>query len=135
MYFLMDARFNFPRTLSMPVDQQNTTQHYNQMTSPVNIQQPNLSVSGPLCVTDCDVRMKPGGNGVVVNSGMDGSIPMSRSEIHGMTSSVLSTSSMVGMPSPVNMHPRPDSAQGNSTLQPREALHSVRVRFNIYFIN
>ncbi|XP_056170193.1 chromatin modification-related protein EAF1 B-like isoform X3 [Syzygium oleosum] len=121
------CRFNFPRTLSTPVDQQNTTQHYNQMTSPVNMQQPNLSVSGPLSVTDCDVRMKPGGNGVVVNSGMDGSMPMSRLEIHGMTSSsVLSTSSMMGMPSPVNMHPRPDSAQGNSTLQPREALHSVR---------
>lgn len=121
------CRVNFPRTLSMPVDQQNKMQHYNQMTSPMNFQQPYLSVSGSLSLTDCDVRMKPGRNSVVVNSGMDGSMPMSRPEIHGMTSSsVLSSSSMVGMPGPVNMHPRPDSAQVNSTLQPREALHSVR---------
>ncbi|XP_048137767.1 chromatin modification-related protein EAF1 B-like isoform X3 [Rhodamnia argentea] len=113
------CRFNFPRTLSMLVDQQNK--------SPMNIQQPNLSVSGSLSMTDCDVRTKPGGNGVVVNSGTNGSMPMSPAVIHGMTSSsVLSTSSMVGMPSPVNMHPRPDSAQGNTTLQRREALHTVR---------
>lgn len=133
MHFLRDARSYFPRTLSMPVEQ-NKMLHYNQLTSPMNIQQPNLSVSGSLSVTDCDVRMKPDGNGVVVNSGMNGSTPMSQSEIHGMTSSsVLNTNSMVGMPSPVNMHPRPDSAQGNSILKPREALHTVRVRFNIFF--
>ncbi|KAF8031584.1 hypothetical protein BT93_D0719 [Corymbia citriodora subsp. variegata] len=119
------CRSNFPRTLSTPVDQQNKMQHFNQLTTPINIQQPYPSVYESFCVTDCDVRMNPGGNSVVVNSGMDGSMPMSQSEIHGMTSSsILSSSSVAGMPSPVNMHPRLDSAQGNSTLEPYEALHS-----------
>ncbi|GAV70699.1 HSA domain-containing protein/Myb_DNA-bind_6 domain-containing protein [Cephalotus follicularis] len=126
-----DSRYNVPRT-SLPVDDQQRMQQYNQMISNRNIQQSNLSVPGALSGADRGVRMLPGGNGVGMMCGMNRSLPVSRPGFQGMsTPSIMNSGSMlssgmVGMPSPVSMHSGPASGQGNAMLRPREALHMMR---------
>ncbi|KAK9282032.1 hypothetical protein L1049_004944 [Liquidambar formosana] len=126
-----DGRYGVPRA-SLPVDEQQRLQQYNPMLSGRNIQQSSLSVPGALPGTDRGVRMLHGGNGMGMMCGMNRSMPMSRPGFQGIApSSMLNSgsmlsSSMVGMPSPVNMHSGAASGQGNSMLRPREALHMMR---------
>ncbi|KAM1234258.1 hypothetical protein ACFX13_003938 [Malus domestica] len=131
-----DGRYGSPRTSSLPVDEQQKMQHYNQMLSGRNIQQSGLSVPGALPGTDRGVRIVPGGNGMSMMCGMNRGMPTSRPGFQGMTSpsmlnsgSMLS-SSMVGIPSPVNMHSGAGSGQGNLMIRPRDALHMMRPGHN-----
>ncbi|XP_044494241.1 chromatin modification-related protein EAF1 B-like isoform X2 [Mangifera indica] len=133
---IRDSRYNVPRT-SLPLDEQQRLQHYNQMLSGRNMQQPNLStVSGALPGAECGVRMLSGGNGMGVMCGMNRSMPITRPGFQGMgSSSMLNSgsmlsSSMAGMPSPVNMHSGAGSGQGNPMLRPREAMHMMRPGHN-----
>ncbi|CAK7333927.1 unnamed protein product [Dovyalis caffra] len=131
---LRDGRYNVPRA-SLPVDEQQRMQHYNQILSSRNLQQSNLSVSGNLSGADRVVRMLPAGNGMGMMPGMNRSMPLPRPGFQGIASpSMLSSgnmlsSNMVGMPSPVNMHSGAGSGQGNS-MRPREALHMMRPGHN-----
>ena len=132
-FILRDGRYNVPRT-SLPVDEQQRMQHYNQMLPSRNLQQSNLSVSGAVSGADRGVRSLSSGNGMGMMPGMNRSMPLPRSGFQGAPSSsmlnsgsVLS-SNMVGMPSPVNMHT--GSGQGN-LMRPREALHMLRVNTKI----
>ena len=45
-----------------------------------------------------------------------------------LTSGSMHSSSMVGMPSPVNMHSGVGTGPGNTILRPREPIHMMRVR-------
>lgn len=129
-----DARYNVPRS-SLPVDEQQRMQQYNQMLSGRNIQQSSMPVPGALSGADRGVRMLPGGNGMGMMCGMSRGMPISRPGFQGMASSPMLnsgsmiSSSMVGMPSPVNMHSGAGPGQVNSMLRPREALHMIRVSF------
>lgn len=93
-----------------------------------------MSVTGTLSGNDHGVRLLAGGNGMGSLGGINKSMAMSRPGFQGMASpsmlssgSVLS-SSMVGMPSPANMHSGVGPGQGNSMLRPHETLHMMRVR-------
>nr|XP_008372482.2 chromatin modification-related protein EAF1 B-like isoform X1 [Malus domestica]XP_017187926.2 chromatin modification-related protein EAF1 B-like isoform X1 [Malus domestica]XP_028958333.1 chromatin modification-related protein EAF1 B-like isoform X1 [Malus domestica]XP_028958334.1 chromatin modification-related protein EAF1 B-like isoform X1 [Malus domestica] len=129
-----DGRYSSPRTSSLPVDEQQ--RHYNQMLSGRNIQQSGLSVPGALPGTDRGVRMVPGGNGMGMMCGINRGMPVSRPGFQGMASSSMLnsgnmlSSSMVGIPSPVNMHSGAGSGQGNLMLRPRDALHMMRPGHN-----
>jgi len=99
------------------------------------MQQSTMSVPGSLPGSDRGgARMLPGGNGIGMMSGINRSITMSRPGFPGIPSpSMLSSggmlsSSMVGMPSPVNIHSGVGGGQGNSMLRPRETVHMMRVR-------
>ncbi|KAG5252195.1 chromatin modification-related protein EAF [Salix suchowensis] len=127
-----DGRYNVPRT-SLPVDEQQRMQHYNQMLPSRNLQQSNLSVSGAVSGADRGVRSLSSGNGMGMMPGMNRSMPLPRSGFQGAPSSSMLnsgsmlSSNMVGMPSPVNMHT--GSGQGN-LMRPREALHMLRLGQN-----
>ncbi|XP_016650804.1 PREDICTED: chromatin modification-related protein EAF1 B-like isoform X1 [Prunus mume] len=131
-----EGRYSGPRASSLPVDEQQRVQHYNQMLSGRNIQQSSLSVPGALAGTDRGVRMVPGANGMGMMCGMNRGMPMSRPGFQGMASSSMLnsgsmlSSSMVGIPSPVNMHSGAGSGQGNLMLRPRDALHMMRPGHN-----
>ncbi|KAI9108128.1 hypothetical protein K1719_021001 [Acacia pycnantha] len=131
-----DIRYGVPRTSPLSVDEQQRMQQYNQMMSGRNMQQANLSVPGSLSGSDRGVRMLHGGNGMGMMCGMNRSMSMPRPGLQGMApSSMLNSgnvhsSSMVGMPSPVNMHSGVGAGQGNSVLRPREALHMMRPGHN-----
>ena len=91
-----------------------------------------MAVPGSLSGSDLGgVRMLPGGNGMGMLGGTNRSI---RPGFQGVpSSSMLSSggmlsSSMVGIPSPVNMHAGVGAGQGNSMLRPRETVHMMRVR-------
>ncbi|XP_027336682.1 chromatin modification-related protein EAF1 B-like [Abrus precatorius] len=123
-----DSRYGIPRNSPSSVDEQQRIQ-YNQLLSGRNIQQ---SMSGTLSGSDRGVRMLPGGNGMGLMNGINRSMSMARPGFQGIASpsmlnsgSMLS-SNMVGMPSPVNMHP----GQGNSMLRPHETLHMMRPGHN-----
>ncbi|XP_042481011.1 chromatin modification-related protein EAF1 B-like, partial [Macadamia integrifolia] len=124
-------RYGAPRPASLPIDEQQRIQ-YNQMLSGRNIQQSGMTVPGAIPGTDRGVRMLPGGNGMGMMCGMNRGMPMPRPGFQGIGSAaMLNSGSMlpsggVGMPSPVNMHPGAVSAQGNSMLGPRDALHLMR---------
>lgn len=130
-----DGRYGVPRT-SLP-DEQQRLQQYNPMLPGRNIQQPSLPVPGALPGTDRGVRLLPGGNGMGMMCGMNRGMPLSRPGFQGIASSSMLnsgsmlSSSMVGMPSPVNMHPGAPSGQGNSMSRPREALHMMRPGQNL----
>ncbi|XP_059431988.1 chromatin modification-related protein EAF1 B-like isoform X2 [Corylus avellana] len=127
-----DGRYNVPRTSSLPVDEQQRLQQYNQMLSGRNIQQSSMSVPGALSGADRGVRMLPGGNGMGMMCGMNRSMPISRPGFPGVASSsmlnsgTMHSSGMGGMPSPVTMHSGPGSGQVNSMLRPRDTLHMMR---------
>lgn len=115
------------------MDEQQRIQ-YNQLLSGRNIQQ-SISVTGTLSGSDHGgVRMLPGGNGLGVMGGINKAMAMSRPGFQAMPSpSMLNSgsmisSSMVGMPSPVNMHSGVGPGPGNSILRPHETLHMMRVR-------
>ncbi|XP_050206923.1 chromatin modification-related protein EAF1 B-like isoform X2 [Mercurialis annua] len=128
---IRDGRYNVPRT-SLPADEQQRMQHYGQMLSNRNLQQPNLSVSG----ADRGVRMPPGGNPMGMMHGMSRSLPQPRPGFQGMaSSSVLNSGSMlsagvVGMPSLVNMQSASGSGQRNSMMRSREGVHMMRANHN-----
>ncbi|XP_062078466.1 chromatin modification-related protein EAF1 B-like [Humulus lupulus] len=128
-----DGRYsNSPRASSLPVEEQQRIQQYNNALAGRNIQQSSLPVPGALSGGDRGVRMLSGGNAMGMMCGMNRSMPISRPGYQGMTSpsllnsgSMLS-SSMVGMPSPVNMHSGASSGQGNSMVRP----HMIRPGHN-----
>ncbi|XP_043719405.1 chromatin modification-related protein EAF1 B-like isoform X2 [Telopea speciosissima] len=126
------TRYGAPRAASLPVDEQQRIQQYNQMLSGRNIQQPAMSVPGAMPGTDRGVRMLPGGNGMGMMCGMNRGMAMPRPGFQGIGSAaMLNSGSMlppggVGMPSPVNMHTGAVSAPGNSMLGPRDGLHLMR---------
>ncbi|KAF4383079.1 hypothetical protein F8388_009110 [Cannabis sativa] len=132
-----DGRYsNSPRASSLPVEEQQRLQQYNNAIAGRNIQQSSLPVPGALSGSDRGVRMLSGGNAMGIMCGMNRSMPISRPGYQGMASpsllnsgSMLS-SSMSGMPSPVNMHSGASSGQGNSMVRPREALHMIRPGHN-----
>ncbi|XP_043805665.1 chromatin modification-related protein EAF1 B isoform X3 [Manihot esculenta] len=133
---IRDGRCSVPRT-SLPVDEQQRMQHYNQMLSNRSLQQSNLPVSGALSGADRGVRMLPGGNPVSVMSGMSRSMQLMRPGFQGVASSSsmvnsssMLSSSMVGMSTPVNMQSGSISGQGNSMMRSRESLHLMRTGHN-----
>lgn len=113
------------------MDEQQRIQ-YNQMLSGRSIQQ-TIPVTGTLSGSDHG-RMLPGGNGIGIMGGINKAMAMSRPGFQGLASpSMLNSgsmisSSMVGMPSPVNMHSGVGPGPGNSILRPHETLHMMRVR-------
>ncbi|KAK7256022.1 hypothetical protein RIF29_29453 [Crotalaria pallida] len=115
---IRDSRYGVPRTSPLSVDEQQRIQ-YNQMISARNMQQSSMSVPGSHSGSDRGVRMLPGGGGMGMVGGINRNIAMSRPGFHGMASS----SSMVGVPSPVHMHSGVVAGQGNSIPRPRESVH------------
>ncbi|XP_023642579.1 chromatin modification-related protein EAF1 A isoform X2 [Capsella rubella] len=124
-----DGRFNVPRG-SLPLDEQNRIQQFNQMLSGRNLQQPSVSTPGAVSGSDRGHRMVPGGNAMGAN-GMNRSTPMSRPGFQGMGSSAMPnttsmlSSGMVGIPNTGNIHSGGGASQGNSMLRPREAMQHV----------
>ncbi|XP_023642577.1 chromatin modification-related protein EAF1 A isoform X1 [Capsella rubella] len=124
-----DGRFNVPRG-SLPLDEQNRIQQFNQMLSGRNLQQPSVSTPGAVSGSDRGHRMVPGGNAMGA-SGMNRSTPTSRPGFQGMGSSAMpNTASMlssgvVGIPNTGNIHSGGGASQGNSMLRPREAMQHV----------
>ncbi|KAF1884037.1 hypothetical protein Lal_00012997 [Lupinus albus] len=124
-----DSRYGVPRTSPLSVDEQQRVQQYNQMISARNMQQSSMSVPGSLSGSDRGVRVLPGGSGMGMVSGINRNIAMSKpgfqemasSSVHGSVSML--SSSMVGVPSPIHMHPGVVAGQGNSIPRPREAVH------------
>lgn len=106
-------------------------QQYNQLSSGKSAQQSHLSVPLSHPGNERGVRMLPGANGLGVVCAMNRCIPVSRPGFQGMASSPMlnsgSSSSMVGMPVPANMHTGAGSGQGSSMMKPRDALHVMRV--------
>lgn len=113
------------------MDEQKRIQQYNQMPSGKTAQQSHLSVPLTHPGNERGVRMLPGANGLGMICTMTRCMPVSRPGFQGMASSPVlnsgSSSSMVGMSVPANMHTGAGSGQGNSVLKPREALHVMRV--------
>ncbi|XP_057437066.1 chromatin modification-related protein EAF1 B-like isoform X4 [Lotus japonicus] len=128
-----DSRYGVPRTVPLSVDEQQRLQQYNQMISNRNMQQSSMPVPGSLSGSDRGVRMLPAGNGMGLMGGINRSIAMPRPGFQGIASSSMISSgsmlssSMVGMPSPVNIHSGVGAGQGNSTLRPRDTAHMMRV--------
>ncbi|KAM7527408.1 hypothetical protein LguiB_030818 [Lonicera macranthoides] len=127
------ARYGIPRTGSLPIDEQQRMQQYNQMLSGRNLQQSSLPVPpGSLAGTDRGVRLLPGGNSMGIMGGLNRSMPIARPGFQGIpSSSMLNSASMlssgmVAMPNSVNMHSGASPSQGNSILRPRDAMHMIR---------
>ncbi|XP_019460850.1 PREDICTED: chromatin modification-related protein EAF1 B-like isoform X1 [Lupinus angustifolius] len=126
---IRDSRYGVPRTSPLSVDEQQRIQQYNQMISARNMQQSSMSVPGSLSGSDRGVRMLPGGSGMGTVGGINRNIAMSKPGFQEMASSSMHSSggmlssSMVGVPSPVHMHPGAVAGQGNSIPRPREAVH------------
>ncbi|CAI8612409.1 unnamed protein product [Vicia faba] len=131
-----DSRYGVPRGVPLSVDEQQRLQQYNQMISGRNMQQSSMSVPGSHSGSDRGVRMLSGANGMGMMGGISRSIAMARPGFQGMTSSSMLSSggmlssSMVGIPSPVNMHPGVSAGQGNSMLRPRDTVHMMRPGHN-----
>ncbi|XP_052723989.1 chromatin modification-related protein EAF1 B isoform X4 [Vigna angularis] len=130
---ITSVRYGIPRNSPTSVDEQQRVQ-YNQMLSGRNIQQ-SISVTGTLSGSDHG-RMLPGGNGIGIMGGINKAMAMSRPGFQGLASpSMLNSgsmisSTMVGMPSPVNMHSGVGPGPGNSILRPHETLHMMRPGHN-----
>ncbi|XP_022144502.1 chromatin modification-related protein EAF1 B isoform X2 [Momordica charantia] len=126
---IRDGRYSVPRT-SLQVDEQKRMQQYNQLSSGKSAQQSHLSVPLSHPGNERGVRMLPGANGLGVVCAMNRCMPVSRPGFQGMASSPMlnsgSSSSMVGMPVPANMHTGAGSGQGSSMMKPRDALHVMR---------
>ncbi|KAF5207057.1 Chromatin modification-related protein eaf1 b [Thalictrum thalictroides] len=127
-------RYGVPRPSSLPNNESQKVQQYNQMLPGKNIQHSSVSASVSL-PADRGVRMLPGGNGMGMMSGMSRGMPMPRPGFQGIGSpamlNMVSSGSMlpssgVGMPNPVNMHNGAVSGQANSMMRSREALHMMR---------
>ncbi|XP_027907762.1 chromatin modification-related protein EAF1 B-like isoform X3 [Vigna unguiculata] len=130
---ITSVRYGIPRNSPSSVDEQQRIQ-YNQMLSGRSIQQ-TIPVTGTLSGSDHG-RMLPGGNGIGIMGGINKAMAMSRPGFQGLASpSMLNSgsmisSSMVGMPSPVNMHSGVGPGPGNSILRPHETLHMMRPGHN-----
>ncbi|GAU18248.1 hypothetical protein TSUD_175900 [Trifolium subterraneum] len=129
-----DSRYGVPRGVPLSVDEQQRLQQYNQLISGRNMPQSSMSVPGSHSGSDRGVRMLSGANGLGMMGGINRSIAMARPGFQGMaSSSMLSSggmlsSSMVGMPSPANMHSGVSAGQGNSMLRPRDNVHMMRAQ-------
>ncbi|CAJ1949473.1 unnamed protein product [Sphenostylis stenocarpa] len=128
------GRYGIPRNSPSSVDEQQRIQ-YNQMLSGRNIQQ-SMSVAGTISGSDHGVRMLPSGNSMGIMAGINKTMAMPRPGFQGMASpsmlnsgSIISAS-MVGMPSPVNMHSGVGPGPGNSILRSHETLHMMRPGHN-----
>uniref|UniRef100_A0A2P2MU04 Chromatin modification-related protein EAF1 B-like n=1 Tax=Rhizophora mucronata TaxID=61149 RepID=A0A2P2MU04_RHIMU len=125
-----DGRYNAPRA-SLPVDEQQKMQHYNQMLS-----SRKLPVSGSISGAERGIHMLPGGNGMGMMPGINRSMPISRPGFQGMNSSSMLnsgsmlSSSVAGIQSHVGMHSGTGSVQGNSIMRPHEALRMMRPGHN-----
>ncbi|XP_052171275.1 chromatin modification-related protein EAF1 B-like isoform X2 [Diospyros lotus] len=126
------VRYGASRSASLPTDEQQRVQQYNQMLSGRNIQAPCLPLSGASPGSERGVRMRPSGNGMGIMSGMNRSMPMARPGCQGIapspmlnSGSVLS-SSMGTVLSPVSTHSVAGGGQGNSVLRPRDSLNMMR---------
>ncbi|XP_061367832.1 chromatin modification-related protein EAF1 B-like isoform X2 [Gastrolobium bilobum] len=130
------VRYGVPRNSPLSVEEQQRIQQYNQMLSGRNVQQSSMSLSGTLSGSDRGVRMLPGGNGMGLMGGISRSMAKCRPGLQGMASpSMLNSgsmhpSSMIGVPSTVNMQSGVGSGQGNSMLRPHEAIHMMRPGHN-----
>ncbi|KZV58098.1 hypothetical protein F511_37534 [Dorcoceras hygrometricum] len=114
-----DGRYGAPRPASLPVDEHQRIQHYNQIR---NGQQSNLSSSGALTGIDRGVHVPPScsGMGMVCISG---STPIARPGLQGIaSSSSVTTGNMMS----ANMHPGVRSGPGNLNLRPREGSPMMR---------
>ncbi|KAL7587536.1 hypothetical protein Lser_V15G38958 [Lactuca serriola] len=114
-----EGRYGIPRAGSLSVDDQQKLQQYNQMLSARNANQSSLP-PGSHSVTDRGVRMLPAGSGMGVMCGMTRGIKMARPpSIMNSSTSLLASGT-----------PTPTSAQGNSLLRSREAMHMIRPNQN-----
>lgn len=124
-----DARYPVPRSVSLPIEDQQRLQQYNQLLHRRNIQPSNLTSGAP--GTDRGVRCLPGGNGVGMMSGMNQNMPMPTPGLQGLTSSpLLNSGSMLasstgGMPNMNMPSGAASSCQGNSMFRSRDPLHVV----------
>ncbi|KAK9164591.1 hypothetical protein Syun_005493 [Stephania yunnanensis] len=126
-------RYNMPRPPSLPIDEHQKMQRYNQMLSNRNIQHTGLTAPGSL-PNDRGVRILPGGGGMGMMSGLNrGMLPRpgyqgmgSPAMLNMVSSGSMLTSNGLGMPNPANMHNGTVSGQGNHMMRPREALHMMR---------
>ncbi|KAJ8534575.1 hypothetical protein K7X08_016303 [Anisodus acutangulus] len=124
-----DARYVVPRSASLPVDEHQRLQQYNQMRN----MQSNMSAPGVLATTDRGgVRTLSSGNNTGMMGGINRGSPMARAGFQGVASpSMLNSGSMlssgmVAMPNTLNMHSGVSSNQVNSTMRPRDGLHMMR---------
>jgi len=129
--FDSDARYPVPRSVSLPIEDQQRLQQYNQLLHRRNIRPSNLTSGAP--GTDRGVRCLPGGNGVGMMSGMNQNMPMPRPGLQGLASSpLLNSGSMLasstgGMPNMNMPSGAASSCQGNSMFRSRDRLHVVHV--------
>ncbi|MCD9643581.1 hypothetical protein HAX54_031183, partial [Datura stramonium] len=124
-----DPRYVVPRSASLPVDEHQRLQQYNQMRN----MQSNTSASGVLATADRGgVRTLSSGNSTGMMGGINRGIPMARPGFQGVASSStlnsgsMLSSGMVAMPNPVNMHSGVSSNQVNSMMRSRDGLHMMR---------
>ncbi|KAL8137235.1 hypothetical protein V2J09_003236 [Rumex salicifolius] len=124
------GRYGVQRT-SLPVNEQHRVQQYNHMLSARNTHQTNTPVSGAFSGGDRNMRVLPGGNGMVM-PGMSRSMSIPRPNLQGISSSPLLNSANSGSPNvaSIPMHSGASPGQGNITPQPRDALHMVRTGQN-----
>lgn len=127
-----DGKYAISRSASIPVDEQQRMHHYNQLLPGRNI--PISSAPGAFPGPDRGgVRMLPSGNNMGIICGINRGMPTPRPGFQGiaspsmLNSGTMTSSGMVAMPNPVNMHSGVGSSQGNSMLRPRENLHMMRV--------
>ncbi|XP_049408486.1 chromatin modification-related protein EAF1 B-like isoform X1 [Solanum stenotomum] len=123
-----EARY-VPRSASLPVDEHQRLQQYNQMRN----MQSNMSAPGVLATTDRGgVHTLSSGNSTGMMGGVNRGIPMARPGFQGVASpSMLNSGSMVSpgmvaLPNSVNMHSGVSSNQVNSVMRPRDGLGMMR---------
>ncbi|XP_009621987.1 chromatin modification-related protein EAF1 B-like isoform X1 [Nicotiana tomentosiformis] len=124
-----DGRYVVPRSASLPVDEQQRFQQYNQMRN----MQSNMAAPGVLAATDRGgARILSSGNSTGMMCGINRGIPMARPGFQGVaSSSILNSGSMLSsgmgaMPNTVNMHSGVSSNQVNSMMRPHDGLHMIR---------
>lgn len=124
-----EARY-VPRSASLPVDEHQRLQQYNQMRN----MQSNMSAPGVLATTDRGgVHTLSSGNSTGMMGGVNRSIPMARPGFQGVASPPMLNSGsmlspgMVALPNSVNMHSGVSSNQVNSVMRPRDGLRMMRV--------
>nr|XP_025888644.1 chromatin modification-related protein EAF1 B-like isoform X1 [Solanum lycopersicum]XP_025888645.1 chromatin modification-related protein EAF1 B-like isoform X1 [Solanum lycopersicum] len=123
-----EARY-VPRSASLPVDEHQRLQQYNQMRN----MQSNMSAPGVLATTDRGgVHTLSSGNSTGMMGGVNRSIPMARPGFQGVASPPMLNSGsmlspgMVALPNSVNMHSGVSSNQVNSVMRPRDGLRMMR---------
>ncbi|CAN4093728.1 unnamed protein product [Withania somnifera] len=128
-----DARYVVPRPASLPVDEHQRLQQYNQIRN----MQSNISSPGVLTTADRGgVRTLSSGNSTGMMGGINRGNPMARPGFQGVASpSMLNSGSMlssgmVAMPNTVNMHSGVSPNQVNSMMRPRDSLHMMRLPQN-----